>query len=96
MFPKDREDEEQLFLQAEYYSELTVVITIMGVLRGAQQPEGKTWNLRRRFVFLEIKDFNGPKRHRVCSSHLDDCVHLLQDTMSLEVEFPPHLSQDLI
>lgn len=80
MFPKDREDEKQLFLQAEYYSELTVVITIVGVLRGAQQPEGNTWNLRRRFVFLEIKDFN------VCSSYLDDCVHLLQDTMSLEVK----------
>lgn len=37
--PKDTEDLKQLFLQAEYYSKLTVIVTVMEVRREAQPGE---------------------------------------------------------
>lgn len=53
-FPKDTEDLKQLFLQAEYYSKLTVIVTVMEVWREAQQP-GENVEFKE---FLKIIDFN--------------------------------------
>lgn len=56
-FPKDTEDEKQLFLRAEYYSKLTVIVTVVEVQRGAQQP-GENVEFKE-FMSLKMIDFNG-------------------------------------
>lgn len=53
-FPKDTEDLKQLFLQAEYYSKLTVIATVMEIRREAQQP-GENVEFKE---FLKIIDFD--------------------------------------
>lgn len=49
--------------QNEYYTKLTVIVTVMEVQREAQQPEE---NMEFK-EFLKMIDFNGAWHHHICS-----------------------------